>query len=145
MARLLTYILYKFCDKLKAVCDVVSELASRVSWWARGAYWRSRMPYNVRVGEMGFPNYYCPFCDADLDYRFDFDGILCGVCWTCKKAWYDRWDNSDCPDYDNCNWPTKRNVLPDVPSPFWEDSLGHFIKTREDGLKYDDGKATRIR
>jgi hypothetical protein len=139
--RLLTFILYKSFGKLEPLFKRLSELCSRAAFKFREWNWHSKMPYNVRIGEIGLPNYYCPFCDTDLDYRFDFDGILCGVCWTCNKAWHERWDNSECPDYDNCNWPTKANVLPDPPSAFWEDSLYHFVKTREDGLTYDEGKA----
>lgn len=145
VATLTTFILYKTFGKLESLFKRLAEFSDHAEYKCHEWNWHSKMPSNVSVNAEGWASYSCPFCDTDLDYRFNFDGVLCGVCWPCKKAWYDKWDNSDCPDFDNCNWPTKENALREPPSAFWEDSLYHWVKTNEDGLKYDGGKAEGYR
>lgn len=136
---LITFVLYKLFGKLESLLKVLSMICSRAAWWVHGAHWRSKMPDNVYTDKFDLAVYACPFCHTDLDYRIDFDSVLCGVCWQCKKAWHKVWDSSDCPDYDNCNWPTKQNVLSEPPSAFWEDALWHWFQVK-DGLHIDQGR-----
>jgi hypothetical protein len=129
-----------FCRRSENLFRGIAERFDNGRYWAEERYWHSQMPPNVRIGEIGLQNYYCPFCDTPLDYRIDFDGILNGVCWSCQRTWYETWENSDCPDFQNMRWPTKRNVLPWEPSSFWSDGLNHCFK-RQDGLSVDQGEA----
>ncbi len=142
--------LYRLFDVSERTLKRISKLSFKLGdacfsgyFWSRQRHWWTIAPSHVKRGELDLPNYCCPFCHADLDYRINFDGILCGVCWNCKKAWLETWDNTDCPSWDNTNWPMLTNVLTDPPSPFWDSGLGHFFMV-ENGLSIDQGKAQPI-
>jgi hypothetical protein len=139
MKTALLFILYRIFESLEPAFESISEWCGGIRYYFERLHWHSKMPHNVRIGSMGLPNYYCPFCNHDLDYRINFDGISSGVCWDCNKAWLETWCNSDAPDFDNCEWPTKYNVLVDPPSVFWEETLYHWFITI-DGLMVDQGK-----